>query len=64
MIIRGWSVSSMIKFMPDRRITSCNWPRRSLMMPHLGMKMRISKPASCIFWGNSRPITDMWLSAT
>ena len=49
MMISGWSVSSMIRFIPDRRMTSCNCPRRSLMVPHLGMKVRISKPASCIF---------------
>ena len=24
LIINGWSVSSMIRFMPDSRITSCN----------------------------------------
>lgn len=46
LIISGWSVSSMIKFMPDRRMTSCNWFLRSLTLPHFGIKVLISLPFS------------------
>ena len=34
------------KFMPDRRMTSCNWFLRSLTLPHFGIKVLISLPFS------------------
>ena len=46
----GWSVSLMMMFIPESRITSCNWLRRSLMSPNLGMKVRVSYPFD---WNNS-----------
>ena len=60
-IISGWSVSSIIRFMPDRRMTSCKLLRLVLMLPHSGVKTLISLTWSCIDWGRLRlavPIGD------
>ena len=51
-------------FMPDKRITSCNWLRRSLMIPHRGMNVRISQPSSCRACGILRPSRATGLSGT
>ena len=64
LIIRGWSVSLIIRFIPERRCTSCNCPLRSLMFPHFGMKVRISYPFSCIACGTVFPITANSVSGT
>ena len=38
-----------IKFIPDKRITSCNWCRLSFIVPNLGKNILISFPFSCVF---------------
>ena len=58
-MMSGWSVSSMMMFIPDRRITSCSWLRRSLIVPYLGMNVLTSYPFSWIDCGRSRPSTDI-----
>ena len=56
LIMSGWSVSSIITFMPERRIISCNWLLRSAIMPYLGMKVRSSIPRSLTPCGKILPM--------
>ena len=57
-MMSGWSVSSIIRFIPDKRITSCNWFLRSFTQPKRGIKVRISLPLSWIPCGRYLPIFD------
>ena len=51
-----------IRFIPERRITSCSWLRRSLIYPNLAKNVLISRPRSWIPWGRLRHIRDISVS--
>ena len=51
LIISWWSQLFTIRFMPDRRMTSCSWCLRSFTSQNLGMNTLISRPISCVFAG-------------
>ena len=57
LITRGRSTSLMMRFIPERRITSWSWFFRSLMHPYFGMKERISFFRSWIPWGRLRQMS-------
>lgn len=65
LMIKGWSVSSMIRFIRTGRHDFVQLAAAlvdSAPFGHECANLEACFPA--IFWGNSRPITDMWLSAT
>lgn len=49
-------MSSMMRFIPESRMTSCNWFRLSFMLPYLGIKALISLPLSCMACGKNRQV--------
>ena len=51
LISNWWSQLFTIRFIPLRRITSCSWCLRSLILLNFGMKTLMSRPISCTFAG-------------
>ena len=64
LMMSGWSVSSMMMFIPESLMTSCNWFRLSLIIPQRGMKVLISFPLSWNTAGSLRPCLLGTLSET
>ena len=64
MVIGALGGALMMRFMPESRMTSCNWLRRSLIVPHFGVKVRISWPYSWMVCGKMRPLSEVFSSCT